>query len=172
MNVSIRELCLADIVAVQQIDEHAHRDVWSKQTFVDQVRGTDRVHLVAAIDDHPVAHGALWLDGPTARVTNVAVAKKHRRTGLAALVVRHLCERARRSEQSMCLSLEVGSTNHAAQGLYRSFGFVPVGIERSFYGPGDDAIVMHVADLEDPSWITRIDAQALIDASAYEGAVR
>lgn len=172
MSTLIRELALSDITAVRQIDEHAHSDVWSHQVFVDQVRGADRLHLVAEVDGAPVAHGALWFDGEMARVTNVAVAESHRRLGLAALIVRQLCEQARCSERASGLSLEVGIANLAAQNLYRSFGFAPVGIERSFYGPGADALVMQVTDLEDPSWIRRIDERATVEPGICEGVVQ
>jgi len=171
MSDIVRLLQLTDIESVQRIDRSAHGQCWSHRTFVDQIDGTDRLHLVVVRDGAIVAHGALWFDRTQARITNVAVAAAHKREGLGAFVVRHLCEHARANPDATMLTLEVAPANRAAQGLYRSFGFMPVGIERGFYGPGRDALVMSVHDLDDPEWVRQIAARVSLAVVPTEGAV-
>lgn len=152
MTYAVRELELGDIAAVCEIDVAAHGQVWSQTTFVDQVESADRHHLVVTHCGTVVAHGALWFDGSQARVTNVAVDGRSQRNGLGALVLARLCQVAVAHPTSSTLTLEVAPENLAAQGLYRRFGFAPVGVDRSFYGEGKDALVMSVADLTSAAW--------------------
>lgn len=155
-DVVVRDLQEADIAALQQIDREAHGSAWSRHIFLDQINGADRLHLVASKGDSIAAHGAIWFDQAFARVTNVAVAPFFRGAGLGALIMGHLCEHARSRVHATAMSLEVASANLTAQSLYRSFGFMPVGVDRSFYGPGKDALVMTVPDVGDPAWVRRI----------------
>lgn len=171
MMCAVRELELDDIAAVQHIDAVVHGQHWSDRTFVDQVHASDRQHVVATENDTIVAHGALWFDGQRARITNVAVAADRQGRGLGKVIVSHLCHAASQHHSARELTLEVAPTNLAAQALYRKFGFAPVGIDRSFYGPGNDALVMSVLDLADPAWLVRLSHVAGPWSPTAKGAV-
>jgi ribosomal-protein-alanine N-acetyltransferase len=47
------------------------------------------------------------------------------------------------------ITLEVRASNKPAQGLYRKFGFAPVGLRRGYYqADNEDAIVMTIENLQ------------------------
>ena len=49
--------------------------------------------------------------------------------------------------------------NDPAQGLYRRFGFAPVGVRKNYYAEtGEDAIIMWVRDIDTPAYAERLDA--------------
>jgi ribosomal-protein-alanine N-acetyltransferase len=55
------------------------------------------------------------------------------------------------------LSLEVAANNDAAQALYRSFGFAPVGVRKNYYPvTGQDALVMWVHDVHTDEYAERL----------------
>jgi ribosomal-protein-alanine N-acetyltransferase len=57
------------------------------------------------------------------------------------------------------LTLEVRVGNDPAQGLYRRFGFAPVGVRKNYYAEtGEDAIIMWVRDIDTPAYAERLDA--------------
>jgi [ribosomal protein S18]-alanine N-acetyltransferase len=81
------------------------------------------------------------------QILNVAVHPEEQRRGHGARLLRHILAEAKRGKARV-LSLEVRVSNHAAQGLYRSFGFREVGIRPKYYADnGEDALLM---DLELP----------------------
>ena len=50
------------------------------------------------------------------------------------------------------------TSNHAAQSLYRAFGFAPAGIRKGYYvETKEDAIVMWANDVDTPEYADRLD---------------
>jgi len=65
----------------------------------------------------------------------------YRRTGLARDILQALRGRLKDRGQSLeFLHLEVRATNVAAQSLYRSLGMEEVGLRKSYYADGEDAL--------------------------------
>ena len=92
-----------------------------------------------------------------AHVTTLAVAEDHRRSGVATVLlldgVRHAA-----ATGSVQVSLEVAASNHAAQALYRRFGFVPVGVRRKYYPvTGEDALVMWAYEVDTEEYAARLE---------------
>tara|TARA_B100001250_G_scaffold341155_1_gene309051 strand:- start:207 stop:467 length:261 start_codon:yes stop_codon:yes gene_type:complete len=55
------------------------------------------------------------------------------------------------------ITLEVRASNNPAQGLYRKFGFAPVGLRRGYYqADNEDAIVMTIESLQRRSLADRL----------------
>lgn len=72
---------------------------------------------------------------------NIAVHKQQRRKGIARLLIEKMLRRTEWPNAK--LTLEVRPSNHAAIHLYRSLGFVAVGIRKRYYqDTGEDALVM------------------------------
>jgi ribosomal-protein-alanine N-acetyltransferase len=161
--LTINELAVGDIAAVQAIDRDAHAHVWSKQVFVDQIERPDRVHLVGRrADGVIVGHCGAWRDGDRGRIVNVALGRDHRGRGYAALLLASLIRAMLLWSNIDSLSLEVRADNTAAQRLYRQFGFAPVGLERNFYGhdltaASRDALVMRIDTLHTNDVLRRLD---------------
>jgi len=156
----IRLLRHDDIELLQAIDRVAHGTEWSQRTFLDDIDREDRCHLVLECQDTIVGHAAAWVDDASCRITNVAVAPEHTGQGHASALMVALLGHALTTSRVSNMQLEVRPANRRAQRLYSRFGFVPVGIERSFYDRGDalgnrDAVVMAVADVCADSWRDR-----------------
>lgn len=159
ISIGLRPLAVGDIAALQAIDQQAHGEAWSDRAFREQIAHDGVRHLVATDDGAIVGHGGCWLDGSTARITNVAVDSVARGRGVAsALLCALLSDLDARVAE---IRLEVRPTNRGAQRLYSRFGFAPVGIERNFYDRGDqrgsrDALVMAVSDPHGAAFADRL----------------
>ena len=172
----VRALALADIEALQQMDERQHGHAWSYRTFVDDIEQDNRVHLVLESDDEIVGHAGAWIDGPSCRVTNVAVSHTQAGNGYDSILLLSLLRRALAEPHVANVQLEVRPSNRRAQQLYSRFGFLPAGIERNFYDRSDDrgsrdAIVMAVPDVCEDAWRDRLDQieQAVHDKILLQG---
>ena len=76
-------------------------------------------------------------------LTAVAVHPAWRRLGLARQLMEALLTDAR-GRGCLRATLEVDSTNTAAQALYRRLGFRTEGVRRAYYRSGGDALIQWV----------------------------
>lgn len=83
----------------------------------------------------------VWEVADELQILSVAVAPNARRRGHARVLVAEALDEARRAERRIAL-LEVRRGNVAAIRLYRGFGFVALGLRRSYYADGEDAVEM------------------------------
>jgi ribosomal-protein-alanine N-acetyltransferase len=61
------------------------------------------------------------------------------------------------------MTLEVRTSNTAAQKLYQGFGFAPAGVRRRYYSDnGEDALIMWAHDVNTPAYGERLDELAPI----------
>jgi ribosomal-protein-alanine N-acetyltransferase len=90
----------------------------------------------------PLAYADFWVVEDEISLLNIAVHPDHRRRGLGSELLR-LVERVGAERGGEQVFLEVRASNQAAITLYRSHGYVQVGIRKGYYsGDGEDAIVM------------------------------
>lgn len=133
---------------VMRIDALVYPRPWSMGLFLSELSLTRaRSYVVARVDRGVVAYGGLMFVDDEAHVTTIAVDPEHQRRGIAkALMVvmaRHAMARGAKA-----LTLEVRSSNRAAQDLYRKLGFQPAGVRRGYYPDNrEDAIVMWAHDI-------------------------
>lgn len=172
---TIRPLVAGDIAVLQSIDQEAHGEQWSARIFRDELEQDDRVHLVAEHEHQVVGHAAAFFDGPSCRITNVAVARDSTGGGHGTALLMALLRTVLAGHRISNLQLEVRPSNRRAQRMYSRFGFMPVGIERNFYGRSDqhgsyDALVMMVADVHADSFRGRLDDLEQLLADREEGA--
>ena len=131
---------------------------WSERSWSGELLGQGRTVLIAR-GAQPAGVIALSTVGEMADLHRVVVAPAYRRQGLALrmvraglLAVRHLGARV--------VMLEVEWTNLAAIALYQRLGFEQVRVRRDYYGPGRDALILRLYDLE--TWPGRF-AEAVQD---------
>jgi ribosomal-protein-alanine N-acetyltransferase len=113
---------------------------WTAEQFHDEL-SLDFSRTFIAFDGGEAAGFVnMWLTPPMAIINNIAVAKNHRRRGIASLLI----DRAL-GECGGCssLTLEVRVSNTAAISLYEKLGFSQVGRRKNFYeNPREDAFIM------------------------------
>jgi len=102
--------------------------------------------------------GCLWSILEEAHITVLGVRPECRWQGLGQLLLGALLQAAI-AHQLERASLEVRASNDAAIGLYRQFGFVPLGQRRNYYtDPIEDATVLWLRGLDEPAlaaWLQR-----------------
>jgi ribosomal-protein-alanine N-acetyltransferase len=136
-----------DLDAVVEIERLCFPAPWPRQAFADELaRPWARLEILRhRATGRVVAFCNYWVVADEVHILNVAVRPEERRRGLAARLVSHMVEQAKRGKARV-LSLEVRVSNLAALGLYRRFGFRDVGRRPRYYADnGEDALLM---DLE------------------------
>lgn len=171
----IRPLAADDVPVLQSIDQVAHGEQWSTRVFKDELAQDNRVHLVAELDQNVIGHASALVDGPTCRITNVAVSQDYAGDGHGSALLMALLRSVLAEHRILNVQLEVRPSNRRAQRLYNRFGFVPVGIERNFYDRSDergscDALVMMVADVHADTFRGRLDELQELQVARERGA--
>jgi [ribosomal protein S18]-alanine N-acetyltransferase len=135
--------------AVLRIETLVYPRPWSHSLFLSELalRGS-RSYFVARVGRDVVGYAGLMISGDDAHITTIAVDPTHHRhkvgTRLLLVLTREALARGARH-----MTLEVRLSNHAAQDLYRRFGFGPVGVRRNYYQEtNEDALVMWVHEID------------------------
>ena len=89
----------------------------------------------------PIAFICTWHVADELHILNIATSEPHRRKGYARMILRHALAFAVDRKVRLVL-LEVRRSNSAAIGLYRSFGFVAMGLRERYYSDSEDAVEM------------------------------
>ncbi|HET9517108.1 MAG TPA: ribosomal protein S18-alanine N-acetyltransferase [Actinoplanes sp.] len=133
-----------DIPAVTAIEEDLFgAEKWSPAMFWNELANGH--HYLVAVDAAGTVDGYAGLAVPAPDegwVQNIAVRRGAQRRGIGRLLLEALLAEAARRAVPQVL-LEVAVDNAAAQRLYASYDFEPVGIRRGYYQPSNtDALVM------------------------------
>lgn len=148
---------------VLPIEANAYPKSWSRSVFeteLQQVHNGSRYYVVARLGRGVVGYAGLWIvrdpEGDQAHVTNIVVASRYRRQGIARRLMVHLADEAVRIG-CVAWTLEVRASSLGAQELYRRFGFAPAGIRTRYYDNAEDAIVMWCHDIDGVEYAERLE---------------
>ena len=138
----IREMQQEDVPLVAALEEQTFSQPWSEHGFRQEVSRKDRLFVVACLDGELAGYmGMLALAGE-GDITNVAVAPRYRRRGIACQMLETALEWGKEMGLSE-FTLEVRIGNQAAISLYESLGFLGEGVRRGFYDkPMEDGLIM------------------------------
>ena len=141
---------MAEIVPVSQwmldriveIEREAFSASWSKAGFQAELENKDSVFYAAIRGESVVGFCVLRCLGEEGELFNIAVSPALRGQGIGGALLDHvLMEGARRGVKTVFLEVRKG--NVAAQRLYLSRGFQPVGTRKNYYDePTEDAVLM------------------------------
>ncbi|MEY3734247.1 MAG: hypothetical protein RL347_1606 [Actinomycetota bacterium] len=114
---------------------------WSAAQFWSELAQEDRTYVVMRDGDDIAGYAGLMCRPPTADVQTIAVATSYRRRGFARVLLGHLLGVA---DEAGCteVMLEVRADGAPAIALYESEGFEVIARRSSYYGPGQDALIM------------------------------
>jgi [ribosomal protein S18]-alanine N-acetyltransferase len=158
-HVVFAPLRIKDLRAVLRIEEAVFTEPWSHRLFVEELsQRRTRAYRAAWIDNRIVGFaGQMFVDEET-HVNTIAVDPTHQGKGLGAALLADLV-RTGLDHGARHLTLEVRVGNEPAIALYRRFGMAPVGIRPNYYPvTGEDALVMWVRDIDDPTFAERLTA--------------
>lgn len=152
----IRLMRHADLPAVAQLESQLFTSAsWSLAALTRELDGPDRTYYVwtgrpprrSQLDaeeaaDRILGYGGVWHGSSDAEVMTIGVAPEAQRCGIGRALLTELAAAASNSGSARLL-LEVRVDNEPAKSLYRSFGFVPMGLRKHYYQPEDvDALTM------------------------------
>jgi ribosomal-protein-alanine N-acetyltransferase len=140
MSVRIEPMSAADAQHCAELEHvlfHSD-DPWSSAEFLDALAAGHH-YLSAREGDVLVGYAGLARAGSDAEIHTLAVDPAHQRRGIGRALLRAVLDHA----VGATVFLEVRTDNESAIRLYRSEGFVVVGIRRGYYRPsGADAFTM------------------------------
>ncbi len=140
----IRPATLADAADLSRIHTASFDDGWSVDDFTTWLARAEGIAVLATRERETVAFGLALAAGADAELLSIATDPALRRLGWGRQIFRALDEVARARGLERWI-LEVARNNVAAQGLYRSHGFVEIGLRKAYYKTGAgrvDALVM------------------------------
>jgi ribosomal-protein-alanine N-acetyltransferase len=156
MALCIERAQLTDLDDLVRLEQLCFPTPWTRDSFRRELSRDDdvAVYLVARGEGEVVGYAGMWVMVDEAHVATIGVHPDQRRRGIGErLLVRLLSEAVRRGADRVFL--EFRRSNRAAQELYAKYGFVEVGVRRSYYmdksGNVEDAIVAEATGLQGPA---------------------
>lgn len=122
---------------------------WTLGVFQSELAQPEsRAYFVATMGREVVGFAGLMMALDDGHITSIGVDPKWQRHAIATQCMIVLARTAR-ERGALALTLEVRLSNRAAQGLYRRFGFAPVGARKNYYQePEEDALIMWAHDVD------------------------
>jgi len=135
--------------SVLRIESQVYARPWSLSLFVSELAlRTTRAYYVARVSGVLCGYGGLMVTDDDGHVTTLAVDPAWHRNKIGTRLLLTLAREAVR-RGACTLTLEVRVGNHAAQEMYRRFGFRPAGIRKNYYvETNEDALVMWAHDVD------------------------
>ena len=124
-----------------ELENQCFSDPWSRQTLRAALEDENSFTLLAGQNGAICGYAMSWSLWDEGELTNLAVAPNARGQGIGATLLQAVLDECA-NRGATTIFLEVRADNEVAQGLYRKFGFIQVGLRRDYYGRGADAIVM------------------------------
>ena len=148
MNPQIRKMRLEDIPAVVQLDQVSFSLPWPERSFRYELTNNPASRSwVAEVDGHVIGMIVGWMLVDEMHIATIATHPEYRRQGIASKLLSHILLQSI-DEGALTSFLEVRESNHAAQEMYRKFGYEKTGRRRRYYRDNDeDAILMHLNSL-------------------------
>ncbi len=146
--LELRTAAIVDLEEIIELDQCSFTIPWSRKMFLEELSGDDK-HLYGVFLSNPDMLSPL-LSGficfhhclDEATLLRIAVRPDKKRKGIASFLVREMIILLR-DKGVRKIFLEVGTSNHAAQRLYHSFGFRPIGRRPGYYAAThEDAVIM------------------------------
>jgi ribosomal-protein-alanine N-acetyltransferase len=143
VRVDIRRLTIADLSAIERIEQRVYPTPWSRSMFAGELAKPSSVSLGAFGEDGALAGYLIvsrYVDAW--HVMNIAVDGDARRLGVASRLLETLFELTA-GDSRRGYTLEVRVSNRAAIALYERYGFTTSGVRRGYYTDNrEDALIM------------------------------
>lgn len=140
----IRPMRLADLPLVMHNENRAYPHPWTETVMRDCLAGDYQCWVLESSRRRPIGHAIVQQVLDEAHLLNLCIAPEWQGQGLGRQLLQFL-ERHLRQQGVSQFFLEVRVSNMAAQELYRSQGFISVGLRKNYYPDGtgrEDGIVM------------------------------
>jgi ribosomal-protein-alanine acetyltransferase len=144
MNLILRDMTGSDIEAVLQIEQSIHTHPWTMGNFKDAL-ASNYICKIAELGGTMIGYAVMMQGVDEAELLDIGIKQSRQRQGLGRNLLQAMLALAQeRGKQRVVL--EVRASNVPAIGLYRSIGFVEIGLRRDYYpvenSNREDAILM------------------------------
>ena len=143
LNIKLENMSEGHIEHIVKIENECFSEPWTYNGLLSELNNENSYFIVATINNTVVGYAGMHCILGDCYITNVAVLLPYRKMHIGTTLVKSLIEYAN-SKNFNFISLEVRISNEVAYDLYKTLGFVEVGIRKNFYKkPVEDAIIMN-----------------------------
>ena len=141
-DITIRRMTLEDAKDVWAIESATFPTPWSLRDFEHEMSANPCARYLVAIKQGAIiAFAGIHIILDEGHITNIAVTAAERGNGYGKALTRALLQYAANLGVQY-VTLEVRENNETAKSLYRSLGFIKVGIRKKYYENQTDAHIM------------------------------
>ena len=146
---SIRRMTASDVDGVAAVEAATFPTPWSRDAFASEMKNVAARYLVAERDGRIIGYAGAWIILDESHITNIAVFKDERGQGIGRALTQGLLQYLSNLGAAYA-TLEVRKSNEVAQNLYKSLGFIKLGVRKRYYEyNGEDALIMVCDHLPD-----------------------
>jgi ribosomal-protein-alanine N-acetyltransferase len=140
--VHIRPMRSEDLPEVLRIERETFSNPWSSRELAAALKDPGCEAILGVADGRLAGYAMAWFLSEEVHIGNLAVAETHRGKNVGSALLQVILKKAEGAQVAR-LTLEVRTSNEAAQSLYRAHGFREVAIRKAYYlRPLEDALVM------------------------------
>lgn len=143
--ITIRRMTMDDVDGVYAVEISTFVDAWSRDAFVSDMKNPVARYLVAEQDGQIIGYAGAWVILDESHITNIAVLKEHRGQGTGKRLTRDLLQYLSNLGAAYA-TLEVRRSNEVAQNLYKSLGFIQLGVRKRYYTDNNEDALLMVCD--------------------------
>lgn len=145
-NLYIGPAAIEDVDAIMEVEKTGISHPWTRESIAALIRDENKAAVKAEEDGKVIGYiGASYVIDE-AEIGNICVMPGSRGQGIGRKLLEAMLSYLRTKEVATVF-LEVESENVAAIRLYESFGFTCYNTRRGYYGPGRDALLYRLPDL-------------------------
>ena len=139
---SIRRMTAADVDGVAAVEAATFPTPWSRDAFASEMKNVAARYLVAEKEGRVIGYAGAWIILDESHITNIAVLEEERGQGIGRALTEGLMQYLSNLGAAYA-TLEVRKSNEVAQNLYKSLGFIKLGVRKRYYEDnGEDALIM------------------------------
>ena len=140
--IIIRRMTMADVDGVAAVEAATFPTPWSRDAFASEMKNVAARYLVAEKEGKVIGYAGAWIILDESHITNIAVLKEKRGQGIGRQLTHGLMQYLSNLGAAYA-TLEVRKSNEVAQNLYKSLGFIKLGVRKRYYEDnGEDALIM------------------------------
>ena len=139
--ITMRPMELSDLESIKDGFEEKFESSWGYKTFENELINNSFGYTLLIYKDEIICIGGIKKIEDQAELMNIVTRKDMRGKGFGKLLLNEIVYRAKKQKCKL-INLEVNSNNKPAISLYRSLGFVEVGLRKKYYNNTDNAILM------------------------------
>ena len=139
----IRRMTIDDVPTVAAIEAATFPTPWSEDAFRKEITDNPVArYLVAEKDGAVIGFAGAWIILDESHITNIAIEESRRGLGCGRALTTALMQYLSNLGAAYA-TLEVRRSNLRAQNLYKSLGFVELGVRKRYYEDNrEDALIM------------------------------